>query len=140
MKNETEKCACQGSTLMRFVQPIILSLLSQCADHGYDLVQKIGQTSLWQQALPDPAGVYRVLRDMEKRGLVQSYLDAESIAGIGKRVFSITEEGRACMHNWLHTLRDYRDGVSDVIGRLESQLDEAPAEQGQGGTGCCCCK
>ena len=36
------------------------------------------------------------------------------------------------MGNWLVTLRAYRDGVTDVIGRLEQALPDAPAE------GCCC--
>ena len=41
MKNENSKCACQGGTLTRFVQPIILFSLAETPDHGYDLLQKI---------------------------------------------------------------------------------------------------
>ena len=132
MNQNDPKCACRGGTLMRFVQPILLSLLSEAPDHGYNLVHRIGETALWQDAAPDAAGVYRVLRDMEARGLVQSHLDADSIAGMGKRVFAITDEGRTCMGNWLVTLRAYRDGVTDVIGRLEQALPDASAE------GYCC--
>ena len=35
MSIKNAKCACQGGTLMRFVQPIILSALSEAPDHGY---------------------------------------------------------------------------------------------------------
>lgn len=122
MRDDGAKCACQGGTLMRFVQPIILSLLSQAPDHGYNLVQRIRETALWRDTAPDAAGVYRVLRDMERRGLVQGVVDADSKAGMGKRVFAITSDGRACMANWLHTLYVYRDGVSDVIRRLEDTV------------------
>ena len=117
-----EKCACQGGSLMRFVQPILLTLLAEAPDHGYELVRKIGETRLWMETRPDAAGVYRVLRDMEARGLIESHLDADSKAGVGKRVFAITEEGRVCMMNWLATLIEYRAGIDDVIDRLESKI------------------
>lgn len=139
MREENAKCACQGGTLMRFVQPIILSLLSETPDHGYELVQKIGQTLLWHDTVPDSAGVYRVLRDMEKRGLVQSRLDADSIAGVGKRVFTITDAGRACMRNWLQTLGAYQQGISDVIERLERAVADGPADAQADGVAPCCC-
>ena len=41
-----EKCACQGGSLVRFVQPILLTLLNASPDHGYELVRKIGETRL----------------------------------------------------------------------------------------------
>lgn len=119
-----EKCACQGGSLVRFVQPILLTLLNASPDHGYELVRKIGETRLWQDSRPDAAGVYRVLRDMESRGLIVSHLETDSKAGMGKRVFSITDAGRACAMNWLSTLLEYRAGIDDVIGRLEVTVDE----------------
>ena len=97
MKNENVKCACQGATLTRFVQPIILFLLAESPDHGYELVKKIAHTALWEDTPPDATGVYRVLRDMERRGLICSSVTAESKAGMGKRVFAITDAGRSCM-------------------------------------------
>ena len=82
MKDENAKCACQGGTLTRFVQPIILFSLAEAPDHGYDLLQKIARTMLWNDSPPDAAGVYRVLRDMEKRGLIRSRLDPDSKTGV----------------------------------------------------------
>ena len=76
MSIKNAKCACQGGTLMRFVQPIILSALSEAPDHGYDLLRKLGETALWRDAKPDATGVYRVLRDMEARGLIVSHVDS----------------------------------------------------------------
>lgn len=135
MKEKNARYPCQGDTLTRLIQPILFSLLSQAPTHGYDLVQKIGKTALWREAPPDATGVYRMLHDMEQRGLVSSHLDADSIAGVGKRVFQITPAGRACMQNWLRTLREYRDGVNDVIARLEETVSDT--EDG-GGKNCCC--
>lgn len=143
MKRENPKCACQGGTLTRFVQPIILFSLADAPDHGYDLLQKIAQTKLWQDSPPDAAGVYRVLRDMESRGLIRSHLDPDSKAAIGKRVFEITEAGRSCMQNWVETLEQYRQGIDEVIVHLQQALTEdsgpdavsAPNEEPL----CCCC-
>ncbi len=118
-KSGSRPCPCQGGTLMRFVQPLILAQLEQGPDHGYSIVQKISHTRLWKNESPDAAGVYRVLREMEERGLVTAHLEQDCRAGLGKRVFSITEEGRNCRSSWLRTLRSYRRGVDEVISMLE---------------------
>lgn len=141
MENENVKCACQGATLTRFVQPIILFLLAESPDHGYELVQKISHTALWQDTSPDATGVYRVLRDMERRGLICSNVSADSKAGMGKRVFAITDAGRVCMANWAETLELYRLGIDEVIARLQEALahqPENPAEKPTETVSCCC--
>ena len=142
MDNENVKCACRGANLTRFVQPIILFLLAESPDHGYELIQKIAHTALWQETPPDPTGVYRVLRDMESRGLIRSDVTSASRAGMGKRIFSITDAGRACMANWTETLEDYRRGIDQVIVRLREALakpSESPADQSAETSCCCCC-
>lgn len=143
MKDENAKCACQGGTLTRFVQPIILFSLAEAPDHGYDLLQKIARTMLWNDSPPDAAGVYRVLRDMEKRGLIRSRLDPDSKTGMGKRVFEITGEGRICMGNWVQTLERYRRGIDQVIVHLQEAIDNQPATAGgavREPSPCCCRK
>ena len=137
MKSEPSKCACQGGTMTRFVQPIILFSLAETPDHGYDLLQKIARTDLWKDSAPDAAGVYRVLRDMEKRELIRSHIDPDSRAGMGKRVFEITETGRACMSNWVDTLEQYRRGIDQVIVHLREALSSAPPSD-QVQASCCC--
>lgn len=124
MENKSSKCACQGGTLARFIQPIILFSLAEAPDHGYDLVQKIGETELWKGAAPDATGVYRILREMEAKGLIRSHLDMDSKAGMGKRVFEITEAGRACMKNWVRTLERYRGGIDQIIEHLRDALEK----------------
>lgn len=138
MKNESAKCACQGGTLTKFVQPIILFCLAEAPDHGYNLLQKIAETELWRDTPPDATGVYRALRDMESRNLIRSHVTADSKASIGKRVFSITEAGLACMENWVETLEQYRHGIDQVILRLQEALGDRPKPGPKKG-GCCCC-
>ena len=134
MRKENQDCPCHGKTLTRFVQPIILSILSEAPCHGYVIMQKIARTKLWDQLMPDPAGIYRTLRDMEKRGLVTSRLDQEG-GGIGRRIFTITEEGLGCRRSWLSTLHQYQQGSSEVISMLEQ---EGGWEEDGDGPACSC--
>lgn len=122
MKKENAKCACRGGTLTRFVQPIILFSLAEAPSHGYILLQKIAATELWRESPPDAAGVYRVLRDMEERGLIRSHIDMDAKAGIGRRVFEITDAGRDCMKNWVDTLENYRRGIDQIVVHLREVL------------------
>ncbi len=143
MIEENAKCACQGATLTRFIQPILLFCLAETPDHGYNLLQKIAKTELWKDTPPDAAGVYRVLRDMEKRGLVSSYIDPDSKAAREKRVFRITEDGLACMRHWVDTLEAYRRGIDQVIDCLREALDGQPvaqASESPNQASCCCGK
>ena len=137
MRQEPNACPCQGDTLTRFVQPIILAVLSQGPCHGYRLIQEISRTRLWNQSIPDPAGIYRTLRDMEHRGLIVSQ-PGQTQGGLGRRNFSLTGEGMACRQHWLDTLIRYQQGIGEVITLLEcscgqdSQGDSpssAPAER-----------
>ena len=141
MIEENGICACHGSTLTRFIQPILLFCLAEQPDHGYDLLQRISETRLWKDTPPDATGVYRVLRDMEKRGLVTSYNDSESRAAKGKRVFQITEDGIDCMNNWISTLECYRQGIDQVITRLRRATDAHPNRktENKSEASCCCC-
>ena len=114
-------CPCQGGTLVRFVQPIILSILSEEPSHGYAILQKIGQTRLWKTEMPDPAGVYRTLKDMEERGLIASTIDVQGQTE--RKLYSLTDEGRNCRESWLDTLQDYRLGISEVISALDKAME-----------------
>jgi DNA-binding PadR family transcriptional regulator len=66
----------------------VLALLDEKPAHGYDLIRELEQRSggMWQ---PSPGSVYPTLQMLEDQGLLSSQeVD-------GKRVFSITDEGRA---------------------------------------------
>ena len=122
--------------LTRFTQPIILYSLAQSPDHGYNLLERISETELWRDTEPDPAGVYRILRDMENRGLICSHMEQESRAGVGKRVFEITDAGRQCMQNWIETLEQYQRGINQVVVHLREASGNGVKQKNS----CCCSK
>ena len=70
------------------VRLAILSLLAEGPRHGYQLIQEIAERSRggWN---PSPGSVYPALSSLQDEGLI----DDEKVDG--KRVFSLTEAGRA---------------------------------------------
>ena len=131
-------CPCEGSSLVGFLQPIILSLLGDGPCHGYILMQNIGRTRLWKEKKPDAAGVYRALKDMESRGLIRSQAMTEGRAGPERRMFTITDEGRKCARSWEKTLRQYRRGITEIVGLLSELNGGAGDEVEEDAPGCCC--
>ncbi len=119
MAIKTAKCACEGGTLIRFIQPYILSFLACGEDYGYNIIQRLEQTRIWDGQVPDASGVYRTLKSMEQRGLVHSYIATSENSTQGRRVYSITPAGIKCMASWESTLIEYRKGIDDIIDSIQ---------------------
>ena len=115
MKSTKRVCACKGGTLTRFIQPVILTILSEQDDHGYSILSKLAGTYLWKDKKPDASGLYRTLKNMEQQGLIVSHIDIADNENMGKRVFSITPAGLECMMHWKETLEDYQKGIDEII-------------------------
>ena len=96
------------------VQPSILAALSKEPLHGYALAQRLAREGAHLGTPPDHSGIYRLLRGMEKRGLLTSEL-AESDAGPARRAYALTESGRLCLEHWIKSLANYRDTIDSVL-------------------------
>ena len=57
-----EKCACGGDYLDRFLQPVILSILTGEPCTGYAVIKRIPEYTTFSSGSPDPTGVYRYLK------------------------------------------------------------------------------
>jgi len=113
-KVDWDECPCSGATLARLIQPAIMTLLAGGPLHGYRIVQRLAKTPLLGGDRPDPTGVYRMLRLMEKRGFVVS---SWSLSGSGpaKRLYRLTPEGRQCLGRWVKTLTDYHRAIEGLL-------------------------
>jgi DNA-binding PadR family transcriptional regulator len=69
------------------VRASILALLKDRPMHGYEMIQEIGERSggAWR---PSPGSVYPTLQLLEDEGLIESATEG------GKKLFTLTEEGR----------------------------------------------
>ncbi len=70
------------------IRTALLAILVEEPGHGYDLIQRLEEKTAgaWR---PSPGSVYPTLQLLEDEGLVRS------IERDGKRVFEITDQGRA---------------------------------------------
>ncbi len=112
-------CPCNGATLDRLIQPAILSLLSEGSMHGYGLADRLRRLTATGDGRPDVSGIYRILRVMQEKDLVESSWDL-SHGGPPRRLFRITRDGRRCLSLWGGTLQRYRDAIDELIRTVKS--------------------
>lgn len=107
-------CACAGGTLDRLIQPAILVALAEGPLHGYRLAERISRMPSFADHAPDVSGIYRFLKAMERKGLVESRWDF-STSGPARRSYRITPAGRQCLTKWIETLEAYRKDIASLL-------------------------
>ena len=98
---------------IRLVEPALLIFLNKDGLHGCGLLEKLAGIGLTEI---NPSMIYRILRDYEELGLVQSEWDADTTQGPPKRVYTITSEGRLALERAATSLRV-------TAQRIETMLD-----------------
>lgn len=102
-----------GGMPKNWLTAVLLLLLREWSSYGYDLMEKA--TAFGFAAL-NPGTLYRVLRQMEKEGLVSSGWDTSG-QGPARRIYSITEAGEAYLKLWAGALERYQRTM-DTFFRL----------------------
>ena len=87
-----------------WLQPFLLLALEQWQSHGYELIRRM---SAFGFETLDRGSVYRTLRQLEKDGLVISGWDT-SKEGPARRLYSLTDAGRAYLEACAASLRGYQ--------------------------------
>lgn len=88
---------------------VILKLLKEKPRHGYEVMKELGERMHGCYS-PSPGTVYPTLQWLEDEGLVAAK-DVE-----GKKVYEITDAGRAF-------LEEHRDVVDDIFDRVREAID-----------------
>jgi len=88
---------------------VILKLLREKPMHGYEVMKALEEQTQGCYK-PSPGTVYPTLQWLEDEGLVRSE-DVE-----GKKVYAITDEGRAF-------LEEHKSTVDDIFERVEETID-----------------
>lgn len=91
----------------RHLPAFLLLFLAKQKMYGNQLIRKL-ETIAPDVMTIDPGGVYRALREMEKRGAITSEWMTEG-QGAPKRMYTLTEQGRAELDQW----------YEDILGRLQ---------------------
>ncbi len=103
----------------RFVEPRLLYLIGKDPSYGYQLLDQIDKLP-FPGSPPDSAAVYRMLRKLEKQGLVHSdWHPGES--GPSKRIYSITLAGRQRLALWVGAFKERVDLLNRFIRMCEEK-------------------
>ena len=116
---EKATCACKGKNLGKFIQPIILTIVSQGGVTGYRIAREVARFSTFRGTSPDPTGVYRYLKGMEEKDLICNTAGPEDDS-----CYVLTEHGRWCLENWKGTLRNYIASLELLCEEIETYQPE----------------
>jgi DNA-binding PadR family transcriptional regulator len=101
----------------RFIEPRLLYLIAENPSYGYQLTEDIGRLP-FPGPIPDSAAVYRMLRSLEKAGLVRSEWE-HGEAGPSKRVYHLTPQGEARLRVWVAAFKERVKALNDFIALCE---------------------
>ena len=114
-----------GGAIRRFLEPCLLLLLHQRANHGYELASALAPFGLGDM----PSGpVYRALRELEAVGLVQSEWDTQSSRGPARRVYSLTEAGHRYLADCVEDLRETDSALHHFVAAYDQHMKEGSGE------------
>ncbi len=108
-----------GGMPNNWLVPAVLLLLRDVSSYGYDLMKALTKFGF---AMMNPGPLYRMLRQMEKDGLVSSSWDTSG-QGPARRLYSLTEAGEAYLRRWAGSLGKYRR-MMDLLFRLYTRQPE----------------
>ena len=100
---------------VRLVEPALLAFLTQESLHGYALLEKLKNLGL---GAINPSVVYRILRDFEEIGLVQSNWEDENTQGPPRRIYALTHEGKAVLEHARISLKDTVDRIETILEQI----------------------
>jgi PadR family transcriptional regulator len=101
----------------RFAEPAVLFLLAERPAHGYELLEQLPELT-GERA--DMGNLYRFLRLLESEDIVRSAWDDDA-SGPSKRVYELTDEGRALLAEWAGALRDARERIDRFLTTYEGR-------------------
>jgi len=124
-------------------EPTILCALASRPIHGYELRQAVQEMTGGFLSL-DPPGIYRMLRHLEKTGMVESsWTPGDS--GPQRREYTLTDAGRALLADWRQFLTRQRqacllttDAIDAALGIADQSVEcadppvDGPVEPGGG--------
>jgi poly-beta-hydroxybutyrate-responsive repressor len=95
--------------LERFTEPAVLLVLRDAPGHGYELLEQL-QTLMPNERI-DMGNLYRILRSLEREGLVTSTWD-EKAPGPAKRIYVITQSGRRVLAQWVEAFKKIEQQIA----------------------------
>jgi PadR family transcriptional regulator, regulatory protein PadR len=102
--------------LERFTEPAVLLVLRDTPGHGYELLEQL--EALMPNERIDMGNLYRILRSLEREGLVSSTWDGDA-PGPAKRIYVITDSGRRVLGQWVGAFKKIEQQIAAFTRRYE---------------------
>jgi len=97
---------------IRLLEPVLLLKLLEGPAHGYSLIEEVAAYGLGDV---QPSALYRSLRVMEERGLIQSTWDEEDTQGPPRRMYSISPKGEQMLGGWAEELEEAKAHIDRLL-------------------------
>jgi poly-beta-hydroxybutyrate-responsive repressor len=108
--------------IQRFLEPCLLLLLHCNEGYGYEVIEGLAPFGFDENPV-DLSTVYRLLRDLEDRGLVTSRWDTDS-GGPARRLYLITPEGDGYLAAWVDDLRETDRVLHFFLETYDAHMDQ----------------
>ena len=116
-------CTCGMGNLYRFVEPVALLLLKKMGPAcGYDLYAELREHALTDAEI-EKAALYRVLRQLEENGNVQSRWETNE-GGPARRIYRLTRNGERHLEEWAVVLNHLAHSMSRFVKETRGVLQE----------------
>jgi len=102
--------------LERFIEPAVLLVLRDSPGHGYELLEQL--ETLMPGERIDMGNLYRILRSLEREGLVSSTWDVDA-PGPAKRIYVITPSGERVLGQWVEAFEKIEKQIAAFSRRYE---------------------
>lgn len=99
------------------LEPTLLFLVNQKPRHGYNLLIELEQQKLGSI---HPSIIYRILRELEGLGWIQSTWDVDETQGPPRRIYKITNLGKQALQQWKVQLQQHKNLIEELLARIDS--------------------
>ena len=117
--HSTERpCTCAMGNLYRFVEPVVLYLLSKHGpSYGYELANALQEHALTDSHI-ERAALYRTLQQLESNGYVTSAWDTSG-PGPARHVYRVTPDGDEHLGEWRTVLSNLARSLNRFVEEAE---------------------
>ena len=108
-------CCGKKQPMQRFMETSLLVLLAKQTGHGYSLSEQLKDFGFGDINV---STLYRIMRKMEERGWVSSSWE-QGNKGPQRRMYTITQDGRTALEEWIDVFAQRRSNIEMLLGRYD---------------------
>ncbi|HLH68937.1 MAG TPA: helix-turn-helix transcriptional regulator [Candidatus Dormibacteraeota bacterium] len=105
----------EGGQPKGFLQACLLLLIAEAPGHGYDLMERLAAFGFER----DPGSLYRMLRSMEREGLLRSEWELSG-TGPGRRRYELVPLGKERLRSWAEALGETHQLIEAYLERYRA--------------------